>query len=54
MGLGGELVAEQCGLGRDEQDRFALGSYEKAIAPQREGAFDDEIVPSKYRGERAQ
>ncbi len=45
MGLGGELVAEQCGLGREDQDRFALGSYEKAIRAQREGAFDAEIVP---------
>ena len=45
MGLGGELVAEQCGLGREEQDRFALGSYEKALRAQREGAFDAEIVP---------
>jgi len=26
MGLGGELVAEACGLGRADQDRFALAS----------------------------
>jgi len=45
MGLGGELVAEQCGLTRADQDRFALGSYEKALRAQREGAFDAEIVP---------
>ena len=47
MGLGGEVVAEQCGLGREDQDRFALGSYEKALRAQRDGAFDAEIVPSK-------
>ncbi len=48
----GELVAEQCGLGREDQDRFALGSYEKAIRAQREGAFDDEIVPVEVPGRK--
>jgi acetyl-CoA C-acetyltransferase len=52
MGLGGELVAEQCGLGREDQDRFALGSYEKATRAQREGAFDEEIVPVEVPGRR--
>jgi acetyl-CoA C-acetyltransferase len=52
MGLGGELVAEQCGLGREDQDRFALDSYEKAIRAQREGAFDDEIVPVEVPGRK--
>ena len=52
MGLGGELVAEQCGLGREEQDRFALGSYEKALRAQREGAFDAEIVPVAVPGRK--
>ena len=45
MGLGGELVAEQCGLGRADQDRFAFASYEKALRAQRDGSFDAEIVP---------
>src|SRR5438552_58257 len=52
MGLGGELVAEQCGLGREDQDRFALASYEKAIRAQRAGAFDDEIVPVEVPGRK--
>src|SRR2546425_7482670 len=52
MGLGGELVAEQCGLSREDQDRFALGSYEKALRAQREGAFDAEIVPVEGPGRR--
>jgi acetyl-CoA C-acetyltransferase len=52
MGLGGELVADQCGLGREDQDRFALGSYEKAMRAQREGAFDDEIVPVEVPGRK--
>ena len=52
MGLGGELVAEQCGLGREDQDRFALGSYEKALRAQREGAFDAEIAPVEVPGRK--
>ena len=52
MGLGGELVALECGLGREDQDRFALGSYEKSIRAQREGAFDAEIVPVEVPGRK--
>src|SRR5207248_6265813 len=52
MGLGGELVAAECGLGRDDQDRFALASYEKALRAQREGAFDAEIVPVEVAGRK--
>ena len=52
MGLGGELVAEQCGLGREDQDRFALESYEKALRAQRDGAFDEEIVPVEVPGRK--
>jgi acetyl-CoA C-acetyltransferase len=50
MGLGGEIVAQECGLGREDQDRFALGSYEKALRAQRDGAFDAEIVPVEVPG----
>jgi len=52
MGLGGELVAQQCGLSREDQDRFALGSYEKALRAQRDGAFDAEVVPVEVRGRK--
>jgi acetyl-CoA C-acetyltransferase len=52
MGLGGEIVAEQCGLSRADQDRFALGSYEKALRAQRDGAFDAEIVPVEVPGRK--
>jgi len=52
MGLGGELVAERCGLSREDQDSFALGSYEKALRAQREGAFDAEIVPVEVPGRK--
>src|SRR5256885_15529170 len=46
MGLGGELVAGQCGLGREGQGRFALGPYEKALRARREGALEAGTVPA--------
>ncbi len=55
MGVGGELVAECCGMTRDIQDEVALRSYERALAAQRDGLFDDEIVPVEVaspKGER--
>jgi acetyl-CoA C-acetyltransferase len=52
MALGGELVAQECGLSRQDQDRFALSSYEKALRAQREGAFDAEIVPVEVPGRK--
>jgi acetyl-CoA C-acetyltransferase len=52
MGQGGEKAAAKSGLSRDDQDRFALRSYEKALAAQRSGAFADEIVPVDVRGRK--
>lgn len=52
MGLGGEEAAERCSLGREEQDRFALSSYQKALRAQASDAFDAEIVPVEVRGKK--
>ena len=52
MGLGGEKAAECCALTREDQDRFAVRSYEKALAAQRSGAFDDEIVTVDVPGRK--
>ena len=54
MGLGGEKAAAQSGLTREDQDRFALRSYEKALAAQKSGAFDAEIVPVDVKGRKGQ
>ncbi len=54
MGLCGEGVAEACGLTREDQDRFALRSYEKALRAQREGWFDAEIAPVEVKGRRGE
>jgi 3-oxoadipyl-CoA thiolase len=41
----GENVAQQWGVSREEQDRFALASQEKAARAQANGRFAAEIVP---------
>jgi acetyl-CoA C-acetyltransferase len=45
MGTTAENVAAKWQLSRDEQDRFALGSQNKAEAAMKAGKFKDEIVP---------
>ncbi len=45
MGLTAEEVARQYQVSREEQDRFALASHQKALRAIKEGRFKDEIVP---------
>ena len=45
MGTTAENVATRWRLSRDDQDRFALGSQNKAEAAMKAGKFKDEIVP---------
>ncbi|WP_077614403.1 thiolase family protein [Caenibacillus caldisaponilyticus] len=45
QGLSAELIAEKWHLSREELDAFSLKSHEKAIRAQKEGRFDNEIVP---------
>ena len=40
-----EVVAERYGVTREEQDRFAASSQQRAAAGQAASKFDDEIVP---------
>jgi acetyl-CoA C-acetyltransferase len=44
MGMTGEVVAERYHVSREEQDRYALGSHEKAIEATKAGKFKDEIL----------
>jgi len=39
------FVSRQLGISREDQDRWALRSHERAAAAQDAGRFDDEIVP---------
>jgi acetyl-CoA C-acetyltransferase len=45
MGITAENVAAKWQISREEQDRFALGSQNKAEAAQKAGLFADEIAP---------
>ena len=40
-----EIVAERYGVSREEQDRFAVSSQDRAFAAQSAGRFHEEIVP---------
>jgi 3-oxoadipyl-CoA thiolase len=45
MGETGENVAERYGVSREEQDRFALQSHQRAVTAGREGRFSEQIIP---------
>jgi len=49
MGQTAEEVARRYGITRQEQDRFALASHEKALAARAAGRFDDQVVPVATR-----
>jgi len=45
MGLTAENVAKKFGISREDQDRFALSSHQKAAKAIREGNFKEQIIP---------
>ncbi|WP_425147900.1 thiolase family protein [Deinococcus sp.] len=53
MGLTGERVADKYGIGREEQDAYALHSQSKAAAAMAAGRFDAEIVPVTVPGKKS-
>lgn len=46
MGLAADLLAEERGVSRERQDRYAAASHARAHATQEAGGFDAEIVPA--------
>jgi acetyl-CoA acyltransferase len=55
MGVTAEFLAQSQGITREEQDKFALRSHQRAAAAQRAGEFKAEMVPiwgHDERGER--
>lgn len=52
MGQTAENVAVKWQLSREEQDQFALASQNKAEAAQKEGRFNEEIVPFTISGKK--
>jgi acetyl-CoA acyltransferase len=49
MGITAELVASRFGVSREDQDRFAARSNDRALTAIAEGRFTDEIVPVQTR-----
>ena len=45
MGQTAEVLADEYGISRKEQDEYAVLSHKKAFRAQRENKFKDEIVP---------
>ncbi|KAG9232423.1 putative acetyl-CoA acetyltransferase [Amylocarpus encephaloides] len=52
MGLAGELCAKDNNVTREQQDEYAIKSYQKAQAATEAGKFKDEIVPVEVSGGR--
>ena len=52
MGHTAERVAERWGVGREDQDAWALRSHRHAVEAIEAGRFDDEIVPIAVERER--
>ncbi|GGV82157.1 thiolase family protein [Streptomyces thermoviolaceus] len=54
LGESAELIAEKHGIGREQQDEFALDSHRKAVTAREAGLFDVELAPvtvSRRKGE---
>lgn len=49
MGITAENIAERFGISREEQDKWALRSQQRALRAVESGFFDEEIVPVKTK-----
>lgn len=45
MGPAADLLARDCGVSRDEQDRYAARSHARTVATRLAGGFDEEVLP---------
>jgi len=52
MGVYAEYTAAKAGISREDQDRFAFESHQKAVAAIESGAFKPEIVPVEVPGKK--
>ncbi|MGE5701064.1 MAG: thiolase family protein [Clostridia bacterium] len=52
MGVTAERLAVEYGISREEQDRFALESHQKAAQAIGQGKFTDEIVPIEIKSRK--
>ena len=54
MGSAAELCATTCGISREEQDAYAIASYQRAQAAEKAGKFANEIVPVEITGRKGE
>ncbi len=54
MGSAAELCAETCHFSREEQDNYAIQSYQRAQKAQQEGKFADEITPVELKNKKGE
>lgn len=54
MGSAAELCANECNISREDQDHFAIESYQRAQAAQRAGKFSREIIPVEVRDRKGE
>ena len=54
MGITAENVAEKFQVTREQQDKFALNSQNKALIAQKENKFHDEIINFKIKSKKAE
>ena len=52
MGISNELCSEKYGVSREDQDRYAAESYQRALQAISSGCFDSEIVPVTVPGRK--
>lgn len=52
MGITAENVAQRYGVSREDMDRYALQSQQRAVAAMDGGKFQDEIIPVEVAGKK--
>jgi acetyl-CoA C-acetyltransferase len=54
MGFAAELCAKECGISREEQDAFAIESYQRAQRAWDEKKFDSEVIRISIPGKKGE
>jgi len=54
MGSAAELCAATCNITREDQDQFAISSYQRAQSAQKDGKFNEEIVAVEIKDRKGE
>ncbi|MDB5157733.1 MAG: thlA [Mucilaginibacter sp.] len=54
MGSAAELCAAECNISREDQDAYAIESYNRAIGAQNNGKFINEITPVELKNKKGE